>query len=132
MGLEKGNVNDNSLVQLVEIMGWRVLFPGDREIAGLAQLPTIPVHVVKVPHHGSPNAFLETWMQGTRASLAVFMGGKPGRPDYKVVEKWRQFTGRVCVGKSEGAIRLRFYPQKVQVAIWQNGRFRTKYILDRD
>ncbi len=132
LGQEKGNINDNSLVQLVEIMGWRVLFPGDREIAGLAQLPTIPVHVVKIPHHGSPNAFLKTWMQGTRASLAIFMGGKPGRPNYKVVEKWRQFTGRVCVGKNEGAIRLRFYPQKVQVAIWQNGRFRIKYLLSRD
>lgn len=132
MGKEYGDPNDNSLVQLVEVLGWRVLFTGDREKEGLENLPTIPVDIVKVPHHGAPNSFVEDWVKGTKASLAVFMGGKSGRPHLDVVEGWQKYAGKVCVTKDEGAVRIRFYPKKIEIATWQNGRFKTKYVIKRE
>ncbi len=132
LGQEKGEPNNNSLVQIVEVLGWRVLFTGDRELEGLESLEAIAVDVVKVPHHGSPNSLHQRWMEGTKASLAVFTGGKANRPHPKAIEAWRELTGRVCITKKEGAIRLRFYPERIQVASFQNGSFQTKFILERE
>lgn len=132
LGREKGDPNNNSLVQIVDVLGWRILFGGDRELDGLESLKAEAVDVVKVPHHGSPNSLHQKWMESTQASLAVFTGGKNGRPHPKVIEAWNKLTGRVCITKEEGAIRLRFYPTIIQVASFQNGSFQTKFILERE
>lgn len=126
--------NDNSLVQLVEVLGWRILFTADREMDGLEVLRelAIPADVVKVPHHGSPGSLHLDWMKTTKASVAIFTGGKYGRPDPAVVEAWQRLSAETFVTKTGGAVRIRFYPQMMEVSQWQSGAFAPKLKIYRD
>ncbi|MDD4692920.1 MAG: ComEC/Rec2 family competence protein [Firmicutes bacterium] len=134
LGQEGGDPNNNSLIQVVEILGWKILFTADREMEGLEVLNelALPVDIVKVPHHGSPGSLHREWMETTTASVAVFTGGKYGRPDPMVVEAWQDLSARALVTKTDGAVRIRFYLDRMQVDQWQNGAFAEQFTINRD
>jgi competence protein ComEC len=106
------SVNDNSLVVTVTYAGRTVLFAGDLEAEGEAQLVGDgigAVDVVKVAHHGSPTSSSPAFIEATRPMLAVISCGVAnafGFPSAEVVGRWRDVGARVERTDVAGAITV--------------------------
>lgn len=82
------NINNLSIVLHLKYGDFDLLLPGDAEKEVQAQIlgSTPDVEVLKVPHHGSSDAFLPEFWEKARSELAVIMVGKnnkyahPNRP----------------------------------------------------
>jgi competence protein ComEC len=105
-------VNDNSLVVTVRYRGRTILFTGDVEAEGEAELVAAGlghVDVVKVPHHGSPTSSTAPLVAATRPGLAVISCGPAnsfGFPAPDVVDRWRAAGAEVARTDRDGAITV--------------------------
>lgn len=108
------SVNDDSLVIAVERAGRRVLFTGDIEDEGEAELTGrggagLASDVVKVPHHGSPTSSTAALVAATRPALAVVSLGRGNRfgfPGPAVVARWQAAGTRILRTDEVGAITV--------------------------
>jgi competence protein ComEC len=107
------SVNDTSLVVAVEYAGRRILFTGDLEAEGEADLiargTAIAADVVKVPHHGSPTSSSPALVAATRPRAAVISCGVANRfgfPSPSVVARWRAAGAAVLETDRRGAITV--------------------------
>ncbi|HWA16327.1 MAG TPA: ComEC/Rec2 family competence protein, partial [Gemmatimonadales bacterium] len=75
------DLNENSLVLLLEYQGFRVLFMGDAGIPAEMELAgeVGPVDVLKVGHHGSRWATGDAWLEEVKPRVAVLSLGKRNR-----------------------------------------------------
>ncbi len=96
-GREKKNLNDNSIVTLVEFGKHRFLFPADLERAGeewlLGQHALVPVTMTMAPHHGSSTSSTPGFIAATSPKHVVFSVGRRNRhrfPRPDVLRRWRQ------------------------------------------
>ncbi|MCB9665990.1 MAG: ComEC/Rec2 family competence protein [Alphaproteobacteria bacterium] len=84
--------NDASLVEALEVGGWRVLLPGDigREVeAGLARRVG-EVDLLALAHHGSSSSTSAAWLDVLRPRLAVVQAGRGnpyGHPGHDVLRR---------------------------------------------
>lgn len=105
-------VNDNSLVVTVRYRGRIVLFAGDLEAEGEADLVAAglgPVDVVKVPHHGSPTSSTAPFVAATHPRLAVISCGPAnhfGFPAAAVLERWHAGGAELARTDLSGAITV--------------------------
>jgi competence protein ComEC len=106
------SVNDNSLVVAIAYRGRRILFTGDLEREGEAELVAAGLprfDVVKVPHHGSPTSSTPELVTATQPSLAVVSCGRGNRfgfPAPAVVERWRAVGADIARTDQHGAITV--------------------------
>ncbi|MGE0548459.1 MAG: DNA internalization-related competence protein ComEC/Rec2 [Kofleriaceae bacterium] len=106
------SVNDNSLVVGIRYRDRAVLFAGDLEHEGEAELVAggLPrFDVVKVPHHGSPTSSSQSLVDATRPSIAVISCGRAnsfGFPSPAVVARWRAAGADVARTDRDGAITV--------------------------
>ncbi|HUQ03926.1 MAG TPA: DNA internalization-related competence protein ComEC/Rec2 [Kofleriaceae bacterium] len=106
------SVNDNSLVLTVERAGRCVLFTGDLEEEGEANLVAARVgrcDVVKVPHHGSPTSSSAALVDATRPAWAIMSLGRGNRfgfPAPAVVARWEAAGAGVLRTDVAGAITV--------------------------
>lgn len=106
------SVNDNSLVVSVERAGRCVLFTGDLEDEGEANLVAAGLgrcDVVKVPHHGSPTSSSPALVGATRPAWAVISLGRGNRfgfPDPAVVARWQAAGAGVLRTDAAGAVTV--------------------------
>jgi competence protein ComEC len=108
------SVNDASLVLQLQFAGRAVLFPGDLEADGEAELVgnaaaglSVASDVLKVPHHGSRTSSSEELLGAVRPSLAVISLGRQNRfhfPRPEVLRRYRQRGVRVLRTDESGAI----------------------------
>ncbi len=66
-------------------------------------------NVVKVAHHGSRTSSTESFIEATRASLAIISVGRTsifGHPHREVVERWRASGARVMTTGEKGTISV--------------------------
>jgi len=105
-------VNDNSLVIALGYRGRTILFAGDVEAEGEAELVAAGlghVDVVKVPHHGSPTSSTARFVAATHPSLAVISCGRGnsfGFPSPDVVARWRDAGAVIARTDTDGAITV--------------------------
>jgi len=105
-------VNDNSLVVALRYRGRTLLFTGDVEAEGEAELVAAGIgraDVVKVPHHGSPTSSTEALIAATRPGLAVISCGRGnsfGFPSREVVDRWRDAGAEIARTDRDGAITV--------------------------
>ncbi|HEY0193133.1 MAG TPA: ComEC/Rec2 family competence protein [Kofleriaceae bacterium] len=106
------SLNDNSLVVELGYRGRRVLFAGDVEAEGEADLVAAgvgPVDVVKVPHHGSPTSSSPALVAATRPRLAVISCGRGnafGFPSPRVIARWQAAGAEVARTDTDGAVTV--------------------------
>jgi competence protein ComEC len=109
-------VNDASLVLRLEFAGRGVLFPGDVEADGEAELvangaaglPLVSA-VLKVPHHGSRTSSSAELLDAVRPGLAVISLGRQNRfhfPRPEVLRRYRERLVPVLRTDESGAVTI--------------------------
>ena len=104
--------NDNSLVVAVGWRGRSLLFAGDLEADGEADLLArgpVAADVVKVPHHGSKTSSTAELVAATHPALAVISVGERNRwgfPNPGVVARWRGVGARVMRTDRDGGVTV--------------------------
>lgn len=106
------SVNDNSLVVELRYAGRSIVFAGDVEAEGEANLVAAGlghVDIVKVAHHGSPTSSSPGFVAATRPVIAVISCGVAntfGFPSAAVVERWQTAGASVERTDRDGAIAV--------------------------
>ncbi|MDF2548127.1 MAG: internalization-related competence protein ComEC/Rec2 [Anaerosolibacter sp.] len=117
----RDDVNNNSLVLLMEYKNKRLLWTGDIEAEAenmmMDQYPSLDVHVVKVPHHGSVYSSTEQWIERITPEISVFQVGRNsfGHPHPKVIERYEKNNSLIFRNDENGGIRLRLDREKIEV-----------------
>lgn len=111
------SVNDASLVVRLSYAGRSLLFSGDLELDGEAELVArggtgLPVRsdVLKVPHHGSRTSSTSGLLEAVGPSLAVISLGRQNRfgfPRPEVLERYGERHIRVLRTDLDGAVTVR-------------------------
>jgi competence protein ComEC len=105
--------NDNSLVLEVAYRDRKLLFAGDLEADGEAELVrrgVRPVEVLKVPHHGSRTSSTAGLLAASRPQLAVISVGERNRwgfPHPSVLARYGERGTRVARTDRDGAVTVR-------------------------
>ncbi len=86
------DLNEDSVVLLVEYRGFRALFPGDGGLHAESRLAgrVGPVDLLKVGHHGSRSATGEAWLSELAPRAAVISlgrGNRYGHPHAEVIDR---------------------------------------------
>jgi competence protein ComEC len=89
------DLNENSLVLLLEYQGFRLLFMGDAGIPAEIELAgeVGPVDLLKVGHHGSRWATGDAWLEEIRPRVAVISLGRRnryGHPHRETLDRLQQ------------------------------------------
>jgi competence protein ComEC len=114
-------INDASLVVLVEIKGQRVLFTGDIEIQAQTNLmqsfPNLALSVVKVPHHGSAsqNPDFANWADAGLGWISVGLENSYGHPAAITISSYRAAGVRLYSTSTCGKLGLQMNATSVGV-----------------
>jgi len=107
------NANDDSLVIRLGYRDFRVMFTGDAETVPLEAISEsgqdCRADIVKIPHHGSGNAWTEDFFRAADPEAAVISVGQNlfGHPSPKVLEGLEQMNIRVVRTDRDGAVTVR-------------------------
>jgi competence protein ComEC len=117
----RDDVNNNSLVLLMDYKDKRLLWTGDIEAEAenmiMDQYARLDVDVVKVPHHGSVYSSTERWIEGITPEISVFQVGRNsfGHPHPKVIDRYEKHNSLIFRNDENGGIRLRLDREKIEV-----------------
>ncbi|WP_418790711.1 DNA internalization-related competence protein ComEC/Rec2 [Phosphitispora sp. TUW77] len=107
------NANDDSLIIRLGYRNIRAIFTGDAETVPLAAIcnsgQDCRADIVKIPHHGSLNAWTEDFYKTVDPELAVISVGQNlfGHPSPQVLEGLEQMKIRVVRTDRDGAVTVR-------------------------
>lgn len=108
------DLNDNSLVLMIEFAGRRLLLPGDIEAAGEARLVKrygsgLRADVLVAPHHGSQTSLSPEFLKAVGPEWVIISAGRFNRfgfPHPKVLERLGWAGVKVWRTDLQGAFRL--------------------------
>jgi competence protein ComEC len=109
------NINDESVVILVEVLDYRVLLMGDAEVAverGLLKTHNLEnIYVLKAGHHCSKTATSEMFLREIKPHIAICFcgeGNKFGHPDYETIEKFGKHNVQYFITYKVGSVVIKF------------------------
>lgn len=105
------NLNDISLVGILEFGNFSVLFPGDAEAKVLENIENqiSDIDVIKIPHHGSRGGLTKDQMEKLSSDLAIIMVGKNNKfkhPSDEIINLLEANKVKVLRTDIDGEIRL--------------------------
>ena len=113
------DMNDLSLVLLVESAGRRILLTGDlTENMEPALLPIGPVDVLQVAHHGSYTSSSKAFLEDVRPQYALISCGKNneyGHPHNVVIARLEDVDARIHRTDEEGTLVVRIVEGQIAV-----------------
>ncbi len=123
------NLNDRSIACHLRYGQFDMLLTGDMEEASTAwlveRLGSLPVEVLKMPHHGSYNAYLPDLLAISRARAAIIAGGNGKRIDKTdVVQLLREsqidycdamYCGKICIRVNRAQFEIDTVEQMRQI-----------------
>lgn len=128
-GRSLSKINDRSLVLRISWGPWGVLFPGDLEKAGEAELvgtigEGLESVVLLCPHHGSRSSCSTPFLDSVSPWLCVVSCGGASKnfPHPEVLGRLALRGTRVMRTDQAGAIQLRITPGAMEVWTWQDAR----------
>lgn len=120
---ESSAENDSSIAVRIDLAGLRVLFAGDREVAGQAALAdlgdAVRADVIAVPHHGSGRhdpAFLAA-TQARLALISVGAGNSYGHPSPRTLRTLANLGIGVARTDRDGAVGVGGPPQRLVLTV---------------
>ncbi|NOX38888.1 MAG: DNA internalization-related competence protein ComEC/Rec2 [Calditrichaeota bacterium] len=120
------NLNNHSLVLLLNFRGQRILFPGDAEEEAerflLLWRQLLRAEIFKVPHHGSNTSSLPELLDFVNPQLAIVSVGKRnrfGHPSPEVLSRFHRRDIPVKRTDRDGAIWLRFSGKEWKPVFWK-------------
>ncbi|MDZ4804660.1 MAG: DNA internalization-related competence protein ComEC/Rec2, partial [Candidatus Eisenbacteria bacterium] len=124
-------LNDLSIVLLVEWRGRRLILAGDLESAGEAalidHLPRGPIDFLKVGHHGSRTSTgpaLVAALSPRFGAVSVGERNRFGHPSARILDRLESAGCRVHRTDEDGAGRLTWTDGEIRVESWGDGRNR--------
>jgi competence protein ComEC len=109
------NINDESVVILLEVFDYRVLLMGDAETGVEKKLLNTHdlknIYVLKAGHHCSKTATSEMFLRETKPHIAICScgeGNKFGHPDYETIEKFGKHNVQHFITYEVGSIVIKF------------------------
>ena len=103
------NANNESIVMLMEYMGFSVLFTGDAEYETEMKIcDLLPgIDILKVGHHGSETSSSEEFLKNIEPRISVVSAGynNYGHPSKEVLERLSLY-GKVYVTKIDGFLEF--------------------------
>ncbi|QZY56530.1 DNA internalization-related competence protein ComEC/Rec2 [Crassaminicella profunda] len=115
------DINNNSLITLMEYKGYNLLFTGDVEAEGeqeiLRSYPKLSVDVLKVAHHGSNSSSTDAFLGLVRPKVAVIQVGKNlhGHPHKNVLERLKEKNTAVFRNDQDGAVIVTLDKQRIGI-----------------
>lgn len=113
--MQDRNINNESVVILVELQDYRVLLMGDAEHEIEKQLlescELENIYILKVGHHCSRTATSDMFLSVTNPQIAICSCGKEnkfGHPHYETLEKFQNLNVQYLVTYEEGNIVIKF------------------------
>ena len=119
-----GDVNDRSVVLLVEQAGLRLLLTGDigsqTEFLIGHRFPSIDAHILKVAHHGSRFSSSREFLQQVRPEIAVVCCGENsfGHPHPDVLDRLTQMGTETCVTRTSGTVETNWNGRDLRILEW--------------
>ncbi len=117
----KDDINNNSLVLLLEYKNFRALFTGDIEKEGESDIITrvdkIDIDVLKVAHHGSRSSTTDRFLKNFNPEVAVIQVGKNyfGHPHEEILSKLKEEKIKILRNDLNGAIIIKVYDDRYKV-----------------
>lgn len=113
LGAQTGDLNDYSLVQLLQYKSFDVLFTGDADdhvedhYTGL-QLGVPPLEVLKVPHHGSKTGMTGAFVDWASPLFSIVSVGKNsyGHPSNTALDSLNRKKSRIVRTDERGDIEI--------------------------
>lgn len=114
--------NDQSLVMLIQMNGYQLLFTGDisetveKEL--IASYQDISIDILKVSHHGSRTATtpeLLDWLHPRVAMIGVKKNNMYHHPSDQVIERLERKKITILRTDEDGMFHIRFYPYQKYV-----------------
>lgn len=125
-GLYNENVNNSSLVMMLNYNNFTVLETGDLEAAGeeilVNQYGKMHVDVLKVSHHGSSTGTTEAFLENTAPKLALISAGidnSYGHPHKETLENLKNAKVNVLRTDERGQITVIFGKNSVKVSCYK-------------
>ena len=120
-----GSTNETSMVLLLEMEDFRMLFTGDAEgegeklvISALKDLKIPGVTVLKVAHHGSKNSTSGEFLAVAKPKIGIISCGENnsyGHPHTETLERLEDTGSRVLVTKDVGAVMIRVGKENITI-----------------
>jgi competence protein ComEC len=109
------NINNESVVLLVEVKDYRILLMGDAEeeleLKLLDRWDLQNIYILKVGHHCSKTSSSEMFLSVTKPQVAICSCGernKFGHPHYETLEKFKMLNVQYLITYKEGNIVMKF------------------------
>jgi len=109
------NINNESVVILLEIKGKRILLMGDAEweieSKLIASYDLENIYILKAGHHCSRTASSDMFLKATKPDIAVCSCSKDnkfGHPHYETIEKFQKLSVQHLVTYKEGDVVIKF------------------------
>ncbi|MGN0399770.1 MAG: DNA internalization-related competence protein ComEC/Rec2 [Blautia sp.] len=125
----RGESNENSQVLYVEGKSLSILFTGDLEGQGeenlerILQQRRLPIHILKVAHHGSGNSSKDSFLTGVNADIGIISCGKDnpyGHPHPDLIERLKHRGMDWYLTWERGMITVRECGKKGKVSFQLN------------
>jgi len=113
--LQTKNINNESIITLLDIKGKRILLMGDAEheveYKLLKEVPLENIYILKAGHHCSRTATSDMFLRAVNPEVAICSygkGNKFGHPHYETIEKFQKHDVQYLETAREGDIVIKF------------------------
>jgi competence protein ComEC len=113
--LQTKNINNESIITLLDIKGKRILLMGDAEheveYKLLKEAPLENIYILKAGHHCSRTATSDMFLRAVNPEVAICSygkGNKFGHPHYETIEKFQNHDVQYLETAKEGDIVIKF------------------------
>lgn len=113
--LQTKNINNESIITLLDIKGKRILLMGDAEHEVehklLKEAPLENIYILKAGHHCSRTATSDMFLRAVNPKVAICSygkGNKFGHPHYETIEKFQNHDVQYLETAKEGDIVIKF------------------------
>jgi competence protein ComEC len=112
---ESDNINNNSLVFILNFKGKKILFTGDSELEEEMDIydKNYDVDIVKIAHHGSKTSTSDYFMNHVSFDIALISVGennKYNHPDIETINKLKE--KEIYMTKDMNSVKIYFYQNK--------------------
>lgn len=113
--LQTKNINNESIITLLDIKGKRILLMGDAEheveYKLLKEAPLENIYILKAGHHCSRTATSDMFLRAVNPKVAICSygkGNKFGHPHYETIEKFQNYGVQYLETAKEGDMVIKF------------------------
>ena len=112
---ESDNINNNSLVFILNFKGKKILFTGDSELEEEMDIydKNYDVDIVKIAHHGSKTSTSDYFMNHVSFDTALISVGENNKYNHPDIETINKLKGKeIYMTKDMNSVKIYFYQNK--------------------